>query len=74
MVQGVGDAGATPEKGLWFVTSGAQVLERERGGSLAGAALWGFGKGVEREATHLKPRMLDLDPAPMAPAPDLATS
>ena len=72
MVQGVGDAGATPEKGLWFVTSGAQVLERERGGSLAGAALWGFGKGVEREAAHLKPRMLDLDPAPMAPAPDLA--
>ena len=72
MVQGVADAGATPEKGLWFVTSGAQVLERERGGSLAGAALWGFGKGVEREATHLKPAMLDLDPAPMAPAPDLA--
>ena len=72
MVQGVGDAGATPEKGLWFVTTGAQVLERERGGNLAGAALWGFGKGVEREAPHLKPRMLDLDPAPMAPAPDLA--
>ncbi|MDE2973398.1 MAG: SDR family NAD(P)-dependent oxidoreductase [Gemmatimonadota bacterium] len=72
MVQGVGDAGATPERGLWFVTSGAQVLERERGGSLAGAALWGFGKGVEREAAHLKPRMLELDPAPAAPAPDLA--
>ena len=72
MVQGVADAGATPEKGLWFVTSGAQVLERERGGSLAGAALWGFGKGVEREAAHLKPGMLDLDPAPMAPPADLA--
>ena len=72
MVQGVGDAGATPEMGLWLVTSGAQVLERERGGSLAGAALWGFGKGVEREAAHLRPRMLDLDPAPMAPVPDLA--
>ena len=72
MVQGVGDAGATPEKGLWFVTSGAQVLERERGGNLAGAALWGFGKGVEREAPHLGPGMLDLDPAPLSPAPDLA--
>ncbi|MDE2875260.1 MAG: SDR family NAD(P)-dependent oxidoreductase [Gemmatimonadota bacterium] len=72
MVQGVTDSGATPEKGVWFVTRGAQVLERERGGELSGAALWGFGKGVAREAPHLQPRMIDLDPGRMAPAPDLA--
>ena len=72
MVQGLADADLTPEKGLWFITRGAQVLERERGGELAGAALWGFGKGVEREAAHLQPRMIDLDPGRMAPLPDLA--
>ena len=72
MVQGVGDADATPEKGVWFVTHGAQVLERERGGQLCGAALWGFGKAVAREAAHLQPGMIDLDPAASAPPPDLA--
>ncbi|MDE2795337.1 MAG: SDR family NAD(P)-dependent oxidoreductase [Gemmatimonadota bacterium] len=72
MVQGVTDSGATPEKGVWFVTRGAQVLERERGGELSGATLWGFGKGVAREAPHLQPRMIDLDPGRMAPEPDLA--
>ena len=72
MAQGVADSGLTPEKGIWFVTRGAQVLERERGGELAGAVLWGFGKGVAREAAHLQPRMIDLDPGEMAPEPDLA--
>ena len=72
MAQGLADSGGAPEKGLWFVTRGAQVLERERGGELSGAALWGFGKGVAREAPHLQPRMIDLDPGRMAPAPDLA--
>jgi len=72
MVQGLADSGVTPEKGVWFITRGAQVLERERGGQLAGAALWGFGKGVAREAAHLQPRMIDLDPGPTAPLPDLA--
>jgi len=72
LVQGVADSGVTPAKGVWFVTRGAQVLERERGGELAGATLWGFGKAVAREATHLQPRMIDLDPEEMAPAPDLA--
>ena len=72
MVQGVTDSGRTPEKGVWFVTRGAQVLERESGGQLAGAVLWGFGKGVAREAAHLQPRMIDLDPGEMAPDPDLA--
>ena len=72
MVQGVADSGLAPDNGVWFVTRGAQVLERERGGELAGAVLWGFGKGVAREAADLQPRMVDLDPRPTAPDPDLA--
>ena len=72
LVQGVGDSDLTPGKGVWFITRGAQILERERGGELAGAAVWGFGKGVAREAAHLQTRMLDLDPGSMAPEPDLA--
>ena len=71
LTQGMSDADLTPEKGVWFVTRGAQVLERERGGELAGATLWGFGKAVALEAPHLHPRMLDLDPTEMAPVPDL---
>ena len=71
LTQGVSDADRTPVKGVWFVTRGAQILERERGGKLAGATLWGFGKAVTLEAPHLQPRMLDLDPAEMAPLPDL---
>ena len=71
MVQGLADADATPAKGLWFVTRGAQVLERERTGCLAGALQWGFGKVVGREMPHLKARLIDLDPADAAPAPDL---
>ena len=71
LVQGMMDAGVTPVHGVWFVTRGAQVLERERAGQLAGATLWGFGKVVAREAAHLQPRMIDLDPGEMASAPDL---
>ncbi len=67
LVQGLLDADVAPEKGLWFVTLGAQALEqdymRECVGELAGAALWGFGKAVAREAGQLGARMLDLDPA-----------
>ena len=62
LVQGLADADAVPDKGLWLVTLGAQVLERERTGQLAGAALWGFGKVVMQEAPQLQSRMLDLDP------------
>ena len=62
LVQGIADADVVPEKGAWFVTRGAQVLERERIGQLAGAALWGFGRVVAREAPQLRLRMLDLDP------------
>ena len=71
LIQGVSDSDRTPELGVWFLTRGAQILERERGGSIAGAVLWGFGKAVDREAAHFRPRMIDLDPASMAPAPDL---
>ena len=71
LTQAMADSNVTPAKGVWFVTRGAQVLERERGGELAGATLWGFAKAVAREAAHLQPRMIDLDPGVMAPAPDL---
>ena len=67
LVQGLADADAVPAKGLWFVTRGAQVVERERTGQLAGAALWGLGRVVVREAPHLQPRMLDLDPGAAGP-------
>ena len=72
LAQGLLDADAAPEKGFWILTRGAQVLERERGGELAGAALWGFGKAMAREAPLMQPKMIDLDPEPTAPAADLA--
>ena len=62
LTQGVIDADLTPAKGMWFVTRGAQVLERERAGQLAGATLWGFGRVVVREAAQMNPKMIDLDP------------
>ena len=72
LLQGLADADAIPANGVWFVTRGAQVLEKERTGELAGATLWGLGKVVAREAAHLQPRMVDLDPVAEAPVPDLA--
>ncbi len=72
LVQGIADADAAPEKGLWFVTRGAQVLERERTGQLAGAPLWGLGKVAAREAPQLQARMLDLDPEAAEPQAVLA--
>ncbi len=62
LVQALGDADAIPENGVWLFTRGGQVLERERQGELAGALLWGFGRVVGREAPHLQPRTIDLDP------------
>ena len=62
LAQGMLDSDVQPDKGVWFVTRGAQVLERERAGELAGAVLWGLGKVIALEATNLKPRMIDLDP------------
>ncbi|MDE0653599.1 MAG: beta-ketoacyl synthase N-terminal-like domain-containing protein, partial [bacterium] len=72
LLQGLTDADAIPANGVWFVTRGAQVLEKERTGELAGATLWGLGKVVAREAAHLQPRMIDLDPVTGVPAPELA--
>ena len=71
LVQGLIDSDLVPEKGVWFITRGAQVLERETRGALAGATLWGFGKAVAREAAHLTPRMIDLDPTVMESGADL---
>ncbi len=71
LVQGIADADATPANGVWFVTRGGQVLEHEHLGQLTGAMLWGFGKVVAREASHLQPRMIDLDPAGETPVADL---
>ena len=61
LVQGLVDVGAEPEGGLWFLTRGAQVVDRERDGQLAGATLWGLGRAVALEAPQLRPRMIDLD-------------
>ena len=72
LLQGLADVDATPTGGVWFVTRGAQVLEKEQTGNLAGAALWGVGKVVAREAAHLQPRMIDLDPDAEAPVSELA--
>ena len=72
LFQGIGDADVTPENGVWLVTRGAQVLEHERAEGIASALLWGFGKVVGREAPHLNPRMIDLDPSRPAPLSELA--
>ncbi|MDE2780959.1 MAG: SDR family NAD(P)-dependent oxidoreductase [Chloroflexota bacterium] len=73
MVQALNEADAIPQKGLWFITRGAQVTEREQGGELAGAVLWGLGKVVDLEAGHLQPRMIDLAPGGAPPVSDLVT-
>ena len=62
LVQGLLDADAEPEHGLWFVSRGGQVLQHEHTGALAGAMLWGFGKVVTRELSRLPARVIDLDP------------
>ena len=71
LTQALMDGDFAPSKGLWFMTRGAQAVERERGGQPAGALLWGFGKVAAREAPQLQPRMLDLDPADAALPPGL---
>ena len=73
MVQAVNDSDEIPQRGVWFVTRGAQVLEREQGGELAGAVLWGLGKVVNLEAGHLQPRMIDLEPDRATPLSDLVS-
>ena len=71
LVQGLSDADATPQSGMWLLTRGGQILEREPFGEPSGAVLWGFGKVIAREAAHLNPRMIDLDPAEAAPLSDI---
>ena len=71
LAQGMTDADVTPAKGFWLLTRGGQVLEKEHDGEVAGATLWGFGKVVAREASHLQPRMIDLDPRGQTPVSDL---
>ncbi len=72
LMQGLTDADAATSKGVWFVTRGGQVLDHERAGGLAGSVLWGLGKVAAREAAHLEPRMIDLDPTATADMPDLS--
>ncbi len=54
------EAGPDGCEGLTVATRGAQVLEREAAGSLAGTALWGFARTLAREAPDLPVRMIDL--------------
>ena len=72
LLQGLADSDAIPAGGVWFVTRGAQIVGRERGGELAGATLWGLGKVAALEAPHLQPRMIDLDPGAPDPPSHLA--
>lgn len=71
MIQGVLDADVSPLNGVWFLTRGAQVLEREHSGEIASAVLWGVGKVVDREAPQLQPRMIDLDPDDQVPITEM---
>ena len=62
LAQALVESNSIPAKGMWFMTRGAQVLERESSGELAGSILWGLGKVLALEASHLRPKMIDLDP------------
>ena len=62
LLQGLYDAGAAPALGVSFVTRGGQILDREAGGALAGAPLWGLGRSAAHEFPDLRIRLVDLDP------------
>ena len=62
LVQGLLDAGAAPEGGVWLVTRGGQVLGGEAGGELSGSVMWGFGRTLWWEARQMEVRLVDLDP------------
>ena len=68
LAQGLLDSSAQPANGLWFLTRGAQVVEREPGAHLAAAALWGLGRTLALEAPQLRSRLVDLDPGGARPA------
>ena len=48
LVQALQDCDMTPARGVWFITRGAQALERDYGrkvaANLSGSLLWGFGR------------------------------
>ena len=71
--QGLLDADRTPTEGIWFVTRGGQVIDRDAGGALTDAALWGFARCLAREAAALRVHLLDLDPGAPASAELLAS-
>ena len=71
LLQGMADTGAQPQRGIWFVTRGAQVLDVDRSGALAGAVLWGMGKALVREMPRLGLRMIDFDPGGSLPVDTL---
>ncbi len=56
---------------LWFVTHGAQSAEGEPS-SVVGATLWGLGRVVANEQPRLACTCVDLDPAAVVAAADLA--
>ena len=69
--QALVDEDITVEKGVFFVTSGAQILEKEQGGKPAGAALWGLGKVIAHEADSLQARLIDLETSDSSSLPVL---
>ena len=71
LVQGVSDSDVTPEKACGLSRAERRCWSESEAENSLAQALWGFGKAVAREAAHLQPRMIDLDPGEMAPAPDL---
>ena len=72
LTQGLQDAGASPSSGLWFVTSGGQVIGEECGGEISGSVLWGFGRTVAFEMPDLGVRLVDLPVDRPAAARELA--
>ena len=71
LAQALVESNSIPAKGMWFMTRGAQVLERESSGELAGSILWGLGKVLALEASHLRPKMIDLDPNSMGESTEI---
>ena len=72
LVQGLCDAGRSPDSGLWLVTRGGQVLPEDPAAGLRGAAVWGLGKTAAQELPDLGVRLLDLDPGAPVSAGALA--
>ena len=52
--------------GVWLVTAGSQTVEGEAFPGLTQTPLWGFGRVLRNERPELRPRLVDLSPAPEA--------